>query len=56
MFKVSLKKVMDLVLAEERAKVRNFYATTVSQATGDLMDGYTPTDSEILKMFIMDKD
>lgn len=51
MFKVSFNKVMELVLTEERAKIRKFYSSTLGQATADAMDNYTPTESEVLKMF-----
>ena len=47
---------MDLVLMEERARIKAFYATTLNQATADLLDTYTPAESEVLKMFVIEKE
>lgn len=48
---ISLAKVIDMVLQEERMKIKHFYAKTLGQPTADYMDTYTHTDSEVLKMF-----
>lgn len=48
---VPLTKVMDLVLQEERMKIKKFYAQTLNQQTADYLDQYVPTESEVLKMF-----
>lgn len=54
MFKVPLKKVLDLILSEERAKIKNFYASAVGQSAADMLNNYVPTESEVLKMFTIE--
>lgn len=48
--KISLTKVLELALAEERNKIRKFYLDTLGKPTADIMDTYVPTESEILKL------
>lgn len=50
-FKISYAKVMELVLQEEREKIRKFYLDLLGKATSDQMDNYVPQPSEILKLF-----
>jgi len=50
-FKISFAKVMELVLQEERQKIRNHFMNILGKATSDQMDSYVVTDSEILKLF-----
>ena len=49
--KIPMTKVIDMILAEERAKIRRFYKDKVGDSTADLMDVYPVTESEILKLF-----
>ena len=48
---ISLTKVIEMVLQEERMKIKKFYATQLGQPTADYMDQYVPTESEVLAMF-----
>jgi len=48
--KISFTKVIDLVLNEERMKIRKFYYDTLGKATADIMDSYVCTESEIMKL------
>lgn len=48
---ISFEKVMELILNEERAKIRKFYMDTLGKPTADMMDSYKPTDSETMKLF-----
>jgi len=50
-FKISISKVIEMVLSEERHKIRKFYMDTLGKATSDMMDTYVPSKSEILDMF-----
>ena len=50
-FKISMTKVLDLLLSEERLKIRKYYLDTLGKATSDLMDSYVPTESETMKLF-----
>lgn len=50
-FQISFSKVMELVLQEERQKIRNHFMKILGQATADQMDSYEPTESEVLKLF-----
>ena len=50
-FKISFAKVMELVLQEERQKIRNHFMNILGKATADQMDSYPVTESEILKIF-----
>ena len=50
-FKISFAKVLELVLNEERQKIKSFYMGVLGKPTADQMDSYVPTDSEILKLF-----
>ena len=49
--KISLNKVIEMILSEERQKIRRFYKDKVGDSTADLMDVYPVTESEILKLF-----
>lgn len=49
---VPVAKVIELVLQEERAKIRAHYTNTLGKSYGDNMDTYVPTESEIFKLFI----
>jgi len=42
---------MEMVLQEERMKIKKFYSDTLGKATADYMDTYVPTESEVLAMF-----
>lgn len=50
-FKISYAKVMELVLQEERERIRRFYSDVLGKPTADQMDNYVPQPSEILKLF-----
>jgi len=50
-FRISFAKVMELVIKEERDKIRNYYLEALGKPTADCMDQYVPTESEILKLF-----
>ena len=50
-FKISMTKVLDLLLSEERLKIRKYYLDTLGKATSDLMDSSVPTESETMKLF-----
>jgi len=50
-YKISVPKVVELVLQEERDKIRKFYMDKLGKATADQMDSYLPTESNILKLF-----
>ena len=50
--KISLNKVIEMILTEERQKIRRFYKDKLGDATADMMDGYLITESEILNLFI----
>ena len=49
--KISFNKVIELILQEERQKIRTFYLNKLGKQTADMMDSYTPTESETLKLF-----
>ena len=46
--KLSLSKVIELILNEQRADIKKFYTNTVGQSAGDILDTYVPSDSPIL--------
>ncbi len=50
-FQISFAKVMELVLQEERQKIRNHFLKVLGAATADQMDSYEVTESEVLKLF-----
>ena len=50
-FQISFSKVMELVLQEERQKIRNHFLKVLGAATADQMDSYEVTESEVLKLF-----
>lgn len=50
-FQIPVKKVIELVLTEERAKIRKHYLDALGKPTADVMDSYIPTESDVLKMF-----
>ena len=50
-FEISFSKVMELVLNEERQKIRNHFMKILGSATAEQMDSYVPTESEVLKLF-----
>lgn len=50
-FKISFAKVMELVLQEERQKIRNHFLNILGKSTADQMDSYEITESNILKLF-----
>lgn len=52
MMHVPVSKIIELVLQEERAKIKAYYTTTLGKSYGDTMDTYVPTESEIFKLFI----
>lgn len=52
MYNIPASKVMDLVLNEERQKIRNFLLATYGKTTADCMDTYVPTESEIMRLFV----
>ena len=49
--KIPMTKVIDMILGEERQKIRRFFKDKLGDATSDLMDVYPVTESEILKLF-----
>lgn len=51
MYSIPAAKVTELVLNEERQKIRNFLLSTYGKTTADCMDTYVPTESEIMKLF-----
>lgn len=51
MYSISVSKVLELVLNEERQKIRKFLHDTYGKVTGDCMDTYVPTPSTILELF-----
>lgn len=50
-FTISFSKVMELVLQEERQKIRSHFLKVLGAATADQMDSYECTESEVLKLF-----
>ena len=50
-FTISFSKVMELVLQEERQKIRNHFLKVLGEATASQMNDYEPTESEVLKLF-----
>lgn len=48
--KIPLTKVIDLILTEERHKIRKHYNDTLGKATADHMDSYIIVDCELLKI------
>lgn len=48
--KIPLIKVIDLILAEERAKIRKHYNDVLGKATADHMDSYLIVDCELMKI------
>lgn len=51
MYSIPVSKVFELVLNEERQKIRKYYLDVLGKATADIMDTYVPTESEIMKLF-----
>lgn len=51
MYSIPVSKVMELVLIEERQKIRNHFLKVLGAATADQMDSYEVTESEVLKLF-----
>lgn len=49
--KIPMSKVIEIVLNEERQKIRKFFLDKLGKPTADMMDAYIPTDSEVLKLF-----
>lgn len=49
--KISVTKVLEMALIEEREKIRKYYMEVLGKPTADFMDAYVPTESSILKMF-----
>ena len=52
MYTIPASKVMDLVLNEERQKIRNFLLGSYGKTTADCMDTYVPTESEVMRLFV----
>jgi septum formation topological specificity factor MinE len=48
--KIPLVKVIELILMEERNKIRKHYLETLGKPTSDVMDTYVIEDCEILKI------
>lgn len=48
--KLCLLDVINLILDEERQKIRKFYSDTLGKSTADAMDSYTPEDSALMKI------
>lgn len=48
--KICIYDFIDLILKEERSKVREFYMGTLGKATADVMDSYTPVESSMMKL------
>ena len=51
MYSIPASKVMELVLIEERQKIRNHFTKVLGEATASQMDSYIPSESEVLKLF-----
>jgi len=51
MYSIPVSKVLQLVLNEERQKIRKFLLDTYGKVTADCMDMYVPTTSGILELF-----
>lgn len=47
---ISLDKLIQLALIEERQRIRKFYLDSLGKPTADIMDSYTPEESNILKI------
>lgn len=50
-YSIPVSKVMELVLMEERQKIRSHFQKILGDATASQMDSYVPSDSEVLKLF-----
>jgi len=51
MFSIPVSKVIELVLIDERSKIKKFLLDTYGKTTADTMDTYVPMESEIFKLF-----
>ena len=51
MFSIPVSKVIELVLLDERSKIKKFLLDTYGKTTADTMDTYVPMESEIFKLF-----
>ena len=49
--KIPLIKIIELVIVEERHKIRKHYLDSLGKPTADVMDSYIIEDCEILKSF-----
>jgi len=45
--KLSLSKVIDLILAEQRADIKKYYTTAISPDAGNILDAYVPSELPI---------
>lgn len=50
-YSIPVSKVMELVLNDERMKIRKYLYDSFGEVTAKCLDTYPITDSEILKLF-----
>jgi len=50
-YSIPVSKVMELVLMEERQKIRNYFQKILGEATAAQMDSYVPSESDVLQLF-----
>lgn len=46
--KISLSKLIDLVVEEQRLGIKKYLISTLGQSAGDMLDKYQSTESTIL--------
>ena len=50
--KLSISKIVDIALAEQKAGIKKHLMATVGQPGSDLIDSYVPAESGILQMLL----
>jgi len=50
-YSIPVSKVMEIVLTEERTKIRKYLYDSYGETTAKCLDTYPITESEILKLF-----
>ena len=50
-YSIPVSKVIELILNEERQKIRKYLYDTYGEVTAKCLDTYPLTESEILKLF-----
>jgi len=48
--KISLDKILELALAEQKADIKAYYNSTLGNQTADMLDQFTPKASSILEV------